>query len=140
MSWLLDTCVVSELIRPRPTASVVEWVQERDEDDLFLSVLTIGEIEKGIAGLADSTKRRALEKWARIDLADRFRERLLVIDSRIAARWGMVAGTSEVHGRPLPVVDALIAATSLQHDLTVVTRNTVHLERCGARCLNPWIK
>ena len=138
MSWLLDTCVVSELIRPRPNASVLKWVGERDEDDLFLSVLTIGEIEKGIAGLADSPRRHHLEKWVRTDLADRFRDRLLGIDSHIAARWGTITGTSEGRGHPLPVIDALIAATSLQHDLTIVTRNTNHLERCGARCFNPW--
>ncbi len=139
MSWLLDTCVVSELVRPRPKASVVRWVQEREEDELFLSVITIGELEKGIARLPASTRRTALEQWVRRDLADRFRGRLLVIDSGVAARWGTIVGASEVRGQPLPVIDSLIAATSVQHDLTVVTRNTDDLERCGARCFNPWV-
>jgi predicted nucleic acid-binding protein len=115
-------------------------VRERAEDELFLSVITIGELEKGIAKLPDSTKRATLEHWVRGDLADRFRGRLLVIDSRIAARWGKLVGASEAHGRPLPVIDSLIAATSLQHDLAVVTRNTDDLERCGANCVNPWIE
>ena len=139
MSWLLDTCVVSELVRPRPKASVVSWVLERDEDELFLSVITIGELEKGIARLPDSPKRVALEQWVRRDLADRFRDRLLAVDAGVAARWGALVGASEARGRPLPVIDSLIAATSLQHDFTVVTRNTDDLERCGARCFNPWV-
>jgi len=139
VTWLLDTCVVSELVRPRPKASVVNWIRERDEEGLFLSVITIGELEKGIAKLPDSTKRATLEQWVRRELADRFHGRLLSIDAGIAARWGTMVGRSEAHGQPLPVIDSLIAATSLQHDLTVVTRNTDDLERCGARCFNPWI-
>jgi toxin FitB len=139
VSWLLDTCVVSELVRPRPKASVVSWVLERDEDELFLSVITIGELEKGIARLRDSPKRVALEQWVRRELADRFRDRLLGIDSAVAARWGAMVGTSEARGQSLPVIDSLIAATSLQHDLTIVTRNTGDFERCGARCSNPWV-
>ncbi len=139
MSWLLDTCVISELIRPRPKASVVSWIRERNEDELFLSVITVGELEKGIAKLPDSAKRAKLEQWVRRELADRFRDRLLVIDSSVAARWGGIVGASEARGQPLPVIDSLIAATGLQHDLTVVTRNTDDLERCGAHCFNPWV-
>ena len=139
MSWLLDTCVVSELVRPRPKASVVAWIQRCDEDELFLSVITIGELEKGIAKLPESAKRIRLENWVRRELADRFRDRLLAIDSHVAARWGAMVGASEARGQPLPVIDSLIAATSLQHDLVVVTRNTDDLERCGARCINPWL-
>ena len=139
MSWLLDTCIVSELARRKPKLSVVSWIQEREEDGLFLSVITIGELEKGIARLSNSVRRVTLEQWVRRELADRFRDRLLVIDSGVAARWGAMVGVSEVRGQPLPVIDSLIAATSLQHDLTVVTRNTDDLERCGARCFNPWI-
>jgi len=139
VNWLLDTCVVSELVRPKPKASVVSWVLERDEDELFLSVITIGELEKGIARLPDSPKRVALEQWVRRELADRFRDRLLAIDSGVAARWGALVGASEARGQPLPVIDSLIAATGVQHDLTVVTRNTDDLERCGARCFDPWV-
>lgn len=138
MSWLLDTCVISELIRPRPKASVVNWVLEREESELFLCVITVGELEKGIARLPRSAKRIALESWVRRELADRFRGRLLEIDLSVAARWGAITGASEARGQPLPVIDSLIAATSLQHDLIVVTRNTNDLERCGARCFDPW--
>lgn len=138
MSWLLDTCVVSELVRPRPATSVVGWVRERDEDELYLSVITIGELERGIAKLPDSPKRVTLEQWVRRELTERFRGRLLAIDAGVAARWGAMAGAAEARGQPLPVIDGLIAATSLLHDLTVVTRNTDDLERCGARAFNPW--
>ena len=138
MNWLLDTCVVSELIKPRPKASVVQWVGAQDEESLFLSVITLGEIEKGIARLREPAKRSSLERWVRSELADRFRGRLLPVDSSIAARWGAIAGAAEINGQPLPVIDCLIAATSLQHDLTVVTRNVEDFARCGARCLNPW--
>jgi predicted nucleic acid-binding protein len=117
----------------------MRWVRERDESELHLSVVTIGELEKGIARLPDSAKRLALEQWVRRDLAERFRARLLSIDAGIASRWGAISGASEARGQSLPVVDALIAATALLHDLVVVTRNTEDLERCGARCLNPWL-
>jgi predicted nucleic acid-binding protein len=139
VTWLLDTCIVSELVRQKPKSSVVSWIREREEDGLFLSVITIGELEKGIAKLPNSVRRVTLEQWVRRELADRFRDRLLVIDSGVTARWGTMVGVSEARGQPLPVIDSLIAATSLQHDLTVVTRNTDDLERCGARCFNPWI-
>ena len=119
--------------------SVVSWVRERDESELFLSVITIGELEKGIAKLPSSNKRATLEHWVRRELADRFRNRLLLIDAAVAARWGATAGASVARRQPLPVIDSLIAATSLQHDLTVVTCNTDDLERCGARCFNPWV-
>lgn len=138
MSWLLDTCVVSELVKPRPKAGVIEWVQQRDEEELFLSVITIGELEKGIAKLRDAARRSVLERWVRVDLVERFRGRLLPIDSAGASRWGAVVGAAEARGEPLPVIDGLIAATGLQHDFTVVTRNVADLARFGARCFDPW--
>ena len=117
----------------------MRWVRERDESELYLSVVTIGELEKGIAKLPDAPKRMLLEQWVRRDLAERFRARLLSIDAGVASRWGAIAGASEARGLPLPVVDALIAATALLHGLVVVTRNTEDLERCGARCFDPWV-
>ena len=138
MSWLLDTCVISELVKPRPASSVVAWIRASPEDELFISVITLGELEKGIARLPPSARRTALEAWVRDDVADRFRGRVLEVDIAVARRWGALSGASDARGQPLPVVDSLIAATSLHHGLTVVTRNTDDLERCGARCLNPW--
>ena len=138
MSWLLDTCVVSELIRPRPKASVVSWVLAHDESNLFLSVITIGELEKGIAKLPSSAKRTTLEHWVRHELADRFRGRLLAIDVGVATHWGRIAGGSEVRGQPLPVIDSLIAATALHHGFSLVTRNEADFKFPELDVINPW--
>lgn len=138
MNFLLDTSVISELVRPVPDAHVLDWLAGLQEATLYLSVLTIGEIEKGIARLPATARRKKLETWVRHDLADRFRGRLLAIDGIVAATWGKLAGESEKRGVPLPVIDGLIAATSLVHGLTVATRNSGDFERCAARCFNPW--
>lgn len=138
MGYLLDTCVLSELAKPRPNAGVLAWLEAADETQLHLSVVTFGELEKGIARLPASARRRKLEQWLRQELAARFDGRLLDVDRKVAQRWGAISGASEARGAPLPVIDALIAATGLVHGLDVVTRNTADLERCGAHCLNPW--
>ena len=138
MSFLLDTAVVSELVRKSPSAAVLKWIDGQDEATLHLSVLTIGELEKGVARLPASVRRSRLQSWVRRDLAERFGGRLLPIDTRTAARWGAIAGESEKRGRPLPVIDCLIAATALVNGLAVVTRNVGDFERCGANCVNPW--
>jgi predicted nucleic acid-binding protein len=118
--------------------SVLAWLRDADEDSLFLSVLTLGELEKGIARARDLLRKTKLINWVRRDLAERFQGRVLPIDIRIAERWGSLVGESERRGAPLPVIDSLLATTSLQHDLTIVTRNTADMQRCSARCLNPW--
>jgi predicted nucleic acid-binding protein len=138
VSFLLDTAVVSELIRKSPSVPVLKWIDGQDEASLYLSVLTIGELEKGIVGLPASARRNWLQSWVRRDLIERFGGRLLPIDARTATRWGTIAGESEKRGRPLPVIDCLIAATALVHGLTVATRNIGDFERCGATCVNPW--
>ena len=138
MSFLLDTSVIFELVKRAPDTHVIEWLNRTEEASLYLSVLTIGEIEKGISKLPASARREKLETWVRRDLAERFRERLLAIDAMVAAIWGRLAGEAEARGKPLPVIDGLIAATGLAHDLTVATRNIDDFERCGARCVNPW--
>ncbi len=138
MNFLLDTSVVSELVKPLPNPGVLEWLGQCDEDTLFLSVLTVGELEKGIAKLADSRRRSRLVGWVRKDLVSRFGERLLSVDLGVAARWGSLAGESERRGRPLPVMDSLIAATCLVHGLIAATRNRVDFERCGIECFDPW--
>jgi hypothetical protein len=138
MNWLLDTCVVSELTKPEPDKTLVAWINSRSEDDLFLSVLTLGEIEAAIAKLPPSSRRTELEGWLRTDLANRFQGRLLAIDAGVAERWGAIFEAAEAEGTHFSLVDSLIAATSLHHGMTVATRNVEYLERCGARCVNPW--
>ena len=115
-------------------------MKRADETSLYLSVLTIGELEKGIAKLPVSSRRTKLETWVSSDLADRFRERLLAIDGAVAATWGKPAGAAEARGEPLAVIDRLITATGLAHDLTIATRNIRYFERCGASCFNPWMQ
>jgi len=138
VSHLLDTCVLAELARPEPDAGVLKWLSDADEANLYLSVLTLGELEKGIAKLPASARRRGIENWVRGELAQRFEGRLLAVDQGVAEHWGRISGASEARGVPLPVIDELLAATSLVHALEVVTRNTADFERCGARCVNPW--
>jgi predicted nucleic acid-binding protein len=138
MNYLLDTSAVSEVVKPQPDPAVIEWLAQADEEALYLSVLTIGELEKGIAKLADGRRRTRLHAWVGRDLVARFAGRLLAVDLRVADRWGALAGESERKGRPLPVMDSLIAATCLVHGLTAVTRNRTDFERCGVECFSPW--
>jgi hypothetical protein len=138
MNYLLDTSAVSEVVKPQPDSAVIEWLAEADEEALYLSVLTIGELEKGIAKLADGRRRTRLHAWVRRDLVARFAGRLLPVDLRVADRWGALAGESERKRLPLPVMDSLIAATCLVHGLMAVTRNRTDFERCGVECFSPW--
>ena len=138
MKYLLDTCVVSELVRPRPDPSVVAWVRNQQEEHLFLSVLTLGELRKGIQRLPDSHKRVRLENWLDADLKLRFAGRWLPVDEEVAERWGLVTADAVRRGAVVPVLDGLIAATALVHGMTVVTRNTADIHSTGVLFLNPW--
>ena len=138
MRYLIDTCVISELAKTAPSQRVKAWAAEHDEGSLYLSVLTFCELHKGIAKLASSKKRERLHQWVEDDLRERFRNRVLDIDSRVAKVWGGVQGRLEVSGRPMPAIDSFIAATGVAHDLTVVTRNTAAMKFSGVSLLNPW--
>ena len=138
MNFLLDTCVLSELVKPQPEPKVVAWVGAQDEYCLFLSVITIGELHKGIAKLPDGPRRTRLEFWVAEDLTARFDKRILAVDSHVAASWGAMLGEAEAKGSPLPVVDALISATASVHGCVVVTRNVADFERTGIAVENPW--
>ena len=137
--FLLDTNLVSELIKSHPDAKVVAWIQETDEAILFLSVLTLGEIRNGIERLNLGRRRGRLESWLKLDLRARFRNRILPIDDRIAERWGALSAVAAAKGKPVPVIDGLLAATAMHHDLMLVTRNTPHLAATGVPTLNPWL-
>jgi Predicted nucleic acid-binding protein, contains PIN domain len=140
VNFLLDTSIVSELVKKNPYLPVLKWLGRQDEASLYLSVITIGELEKGIAKLPASARRSRLRSWIQRDLAVRFGARMLSVDLRIAARWGVLTGEAEKHGKPLSVIDSLIAATALVHGLAVVTRNVKDFERSGATVINPWKK
>lgn len=136
--FLLDTNVISELVKPRPEPKVVSWVGEIDENLLYLSVLTLGEIRRGVAALPQSARRMALEAWLESDLRLRFSKRILPIDEAVADRWGALAGQAQRDGRGLPVIDSLLAATAIHHNLTLVTRNTADIDATGVSLFNPW--
>lgn len=136
--YLLDTNVVSELVSTKPSRQVLEWIEAADEDLLHLSVLTLGEIRKGIAGLAQGKRRTRLETWLEVELRGRFAERILSLDEAIADRWGLLAAEARASGNGLAVIDGLLAATAIQHNLTVVSRNVRDFEVANVGALNPW--
>lgn len=136
--FLLDTNCISELVRPNPEPRVMEWMDAADEALLYLSVLTFGEIRKGIAGLAQGKRRTHLETWLEVDLQARFSGRILAIDFVIADRWGLLAAESKRKGKTLSVIDGLLAATALHHNLTVVSRNGRDFTAAEVQVLNPW--
>lgn len=138
MKYLLDTCVISELVKNKPEKKVIKWVEDCDEELLYLSVLTIGEIQKGIAKLKDENRKNNIQRWLDSDLRERFTERILPIDEETVLTWGVVQGESELIGLQIPTIDGLIGATAITHNLTVVTRNEKDIALSGARTLNPW--
>ena len=137
--FLLDTNVLSEFKRRgAPDPHVRAWLKAADPDLLWASVFSFGEIRKGIERLAPGRRRTELEEWLERDLEQWFEERLLPVTKAIADRWGILSARELIRGRPLPNIDGVIAATALEHDLTLVTRNVKDFTGLGARVLNPW--
>ena len=136
--FLLDTNCISELVRLKPERRVMEWMEAADERLLYLSVMTLGEIRKGVARLAQSKRRTHLETWLEVDLQARFSGRMIPIDSAIADRWGLLAAEAKRKGKALSVIDSLLAATALHHNLTVVSRNADDFTTTQVQVLNPW--
>lgn len=137
MNYLLDTCVVSELVKLSPDENVVAWIKRIPSERLFLCSLTIGEIQKGLSLLPDSRKKEALIEWLST-LHDHYKDRILGIDSTVAECWGHMQALSEKNGRPMASIDGLIAATAGTHRLTLVTRNVKDFEESGVPVINPW--
>jgi predicted nucleic acid-binding protein len=138
MSYLLDTCVISELISRQPDISVVRWVDKTNERSLYLSVVTLGEVSRGIARLQTPDRKRQLQEWPETDLLDRFADRILPLDAAIMLTWGERVAQLESRGRTLPLMDSLFVATAYAHTLTVVTRNVRDFADTGVDLLNPW--
>lgn len=137
MSYLVDTNVLSELRRSNPDADVVRWLEGRPATTLYLSVLTLGELRKGIEMFPEGTRKRRLLDWLEVDLPGFFIGRLLPIDAQIADRWGHLVAQA---GRPLPAIDSLLAATALTHGLTLVTRNRRDFQHPGLVVIDPWVE
>jgi tRNA(fMet)-specific endonuclease VapC len=138
MSYLLDTCVISELAASQPNEKVVNWLADLDPDKVYLSVVTLGEIQKGIEKLPPSKKKEALRAWLKDDLLIRFRGRLLPLETGEMLTWGGLISRIEAKGTPMPLIDSLIAATALHHDLVLVTRDEDDFAPSGAHIVNPW--
>jgi predicted nucleic acid-binding protein len=136
--FLLDTNCISELVRVKPEPRVLEWMEAADEGLLYLSVLTLGEIRKGLAGLPQSKQRTHLEAWLEVELQARFSRRILPVDAAVADRWGVLAADAKRKGKALSTIDALLAATALHYNLTVVSRNVSDFANTQVPFLNPW--
>jgi predicted nucleic acid-binding protein len=131
--------VVSELVAKQPNLHVVHWVDSTDEDKLFLSAITIGEIKRGIEKLADSSRKRALAEWLEGDLLIRFTDKILPIDTPVMLVWGQLTADLEKQGRRMPAIDSMIAATCLRGRLDLVTRNESDFSHSGVTVVNPWV-
>jgi predicted nucleic acid-binding protein len=135
LSYLIDTNVLSELRRREPDARVLQWFAERPASTLYLSVLTLGELRKGIDALPQTPRKLALLDWLEAELPVFFAGRILAVDARVADRWGRLLAQA---GRPLPAIDSLLAATALTHGLTLITRNLKDFQHQDLSVLDPW--
>ena len=138
MSFLLDTNVVSEWVKPRPDPGVIAWLAEVDEDGVFISLITLGELRHGIECLPPGRRRRRLDDWLRHDLPLRFEGRVLPIDVAVAESWGTIVARRERSGHPIGSMDGLIAATAEVHALTLVTRNAPDFRSSVKTVFDPW--
>jgi len=135
VSYLLDTNVLSETVRRNPNKAVISWLKQIPGDAFYVSVLTLGEVRKGIEGIKDHKRREKLRVWLEHDLPEWFEGRVLAVDMPVADRWGRLLSSA---GRPLPTIDSLLAATALHHELRLVTRNTRDFEFSGLEVIDPW--
>ena len=135
MSYLLDTNVLSELRRKAPNAGVGDWFAQRPASTLYLSVLTLGELRKGIEGMADVKRRTVLLDWLEVELPIFFTGRVLSVDAQVADRWGRLVAAAN---RPVPAIDSLLAATAAHHGLSLVARNVRDFADLGLEVINPW--
>lgn len=136
MSYLLDTNILSELVRQKPNETVLNWFKNVANDRLYISVLTLGEIRKGVEGITDTKRKEKVRLFLEKELPDWFENRILAIDTHVADRWGRIQG--EMKSQPLPAIDSLIAATALCYDLRLVTRNGKGFSYYPLDVINPW--
>lgn len=138
MNYLLDTCVISELVKPSPDANVVDWLSSTPTERLYVSVITIGEVRKGLTKLPDSKRKDLLTNWLNTLLED-YQNRIYSINLTVAENWGVIQGKAEKKGNPMSSLDSLIAAIAYTHNLVLVTRNVRDFEASNLPIKNPWI-
>jgi predicted nucleic acid-binding protein len=137
VKYLLDTCVISELVKPTPNRKVVEWLNPLPAEALFLCAITIGEVRKGLTKLPASGKKKRLTLWLNTLLAEH-KERILAIDLMVCENWGVLQANAEKAGTPMSTIDSLIAATTYTHNLTLATRNEDDFTPSNIPIINPW--
>jgi hypothetical protein len=138
VSFLLDTNVISEMTRKDPHPGVLGWLDKQAEETLFISVITLGELTRGILLLPTGKKRKALQAWLRSTIKEGFADRILPVDGPVIEMWAELQTKATKSGRPLPVMDSLIAATAAAHGLTIVSRNTADFQATEVRLFDPW--
>ena len=136
--FLIDTNCISEVVRLKPDPRVTAWIEAAEESLLYLSVLTLGEIRKGLAALPQGKRRSRLETWLEVELQARFSGRILSIDAAVADRWGLLAAVAKIKGKHLSAIDGLLAATAIHHNLTIVSRNAGDFTNTQVPVLKPW--
>jgi len=137
VKYLLDTCVISELVKKSPNPMVLDWLKNTPSERLFLSVITIGEIRKGLTRLPDSKRKNRLMEWLNTLLED-YQDRIYSIDLTVAENWGVMQGQAEKSGMPMSSIDSLIAAIAYTHNLVLVTRNVIDFKASNLPVNNPW--
>jgi len=140
LSFLLDTNVISEWVSPQPHAGVIRWLGEADEDRVFISVISIAEVRRGLGLMPKGAGRDRIEVWMREDLPARFEGRILPVDLAVAQEWGVTIEKARSCGITVSLMDAFLAATAQAHDLTLVTRNTNDFRGMGLRLFDPWME
>jgi tRNA(fMet)-specific endonuclease VapC len=138
MKYLLDTCVISELVSKQPNSRVVEFVDSLDPDHVYLSMITIGEITKGIEKFPKSKRKQELHIWLKEDLLARFSGKIIPIENEVITEWGRLTARLELAGTPIPAIDSLIAATALTYSLALITRNVSDFDGSSVEIINPW--
>lgn len=138
MRYILDTNVISELIAKQPRSDVLAWLDSLDSGSLYLTVITLGEIRKGVERLSPSARRDSIKDWLETDLPLRFQGKILEITTDVALVWGDLVGRLENEGRRMAAIDSLIAAIALQGHYTLITRNDRDFQHAGVMVINPW--
>lgn len=138
MKYLLDTNVISEVVAKRPNPKVLAWLDALDADSVYLSVITIGELRKGIEKLPESARKISLTRWLNDDLLVRFADHILILDVAVMLGWGELTGRLEQIGRTLPLIDSMIAALATYYSCALVTRNENDFKDAGVMVINPW--
>ena len=138
MNYLLDTCVISEALNKQPNPKALEFVDNLDPEEVYLSAITIGELYKGIARLPASRRKNELQAWFEDELLVRYEGKILSLDADVLMTWGGLVAKLEADGCVMPAMDSLIAAIVLTHDMTLVTRNVSDFKNSGVKIANPW--